>query len=85
MLGATLAAQVAPAERRGEAIGIYGLAIAVPTWSLCAAGVALVLDGYAGWLAWLAASPLLGLLLVPPWSTRCPAGGRTGRGRRIRR
>ena len=30
VLGATLAARVAPAERRGESIGIYGLAIAVP-------------------------------------------------------
>ena len=30
VLGATLAAQVAPPERRGESIGLYGLAIAVP-------------------------------------------------------
>jgi predicted MFS family arabinose efflux permease len=65
VLGATLAAQVAPAERRGEAIGIYGLAIAVPNMVAVPAGVALVLDGHAGWLAWLAASPLLGLFLVP--------------------
>jgi predicted MFS family arabinose efflux permease len=65
VLGATLAAQVAPVERRGEAIGIYGLAIAVPNLVAVPAGVALVLDGHAGWLAWLAASPLLGLLLVP--------------------
>jgi predicted MFS family arabinose efflux permease len=65
VLGATLAAQVAPAERRGEAIGIYGLAIAVPNMVAVPAGVALVLDGHVGWLAWLAASPLLGLLLVP--------------------
>jgi predicted MFS family arabinose efflux permease len=65
VLGATLAAQVAPVERRGEAIGIYGLAIAVPNLVAVPAGVALVLDGHAGWLAWLAASPLLGLMLVP--------------------
>ena len=65
VLGATLAAQVAPAERRGEAIGIYGLAIAVPNMVAVPVGVALVLDGHAGWLAWLAASPLLGLFLVP--------------------
>jgi predicted MFS family arabinose efflux permease len=81
VLGATLAAQVAPPERRGEAIGIYGLAIAVPNLVAVPAGVALVLDGHAGWLAWLAASPLLGLLLVPalvrampPQETRGPAG-----------
>ncbi len=85
VLGATLAAQVAPVERRGEAIGIYGLAIAVPNLVAVPAGVALVLDGHAGWLAWLAASPLLGLFLVPllvrtmpPAETRGPAGsGRT--------
>jgi predicted MFS family arabinose efflux permease len=81
VLGATLAAQVAPAERRGEAIGIYGLAIAIPNLLAVPAGVALVLDGHAGWLAWLAASPLLGLLLVPvlvrampPAEVRGPAG-----------
>jgi predicted MFS family arabinose efflux permease len=65
VLGATLAAQVAPPERRGESIGIYGLAIAVPNMVAVPAGVALVLDGHNAWLAWLAASPLLGVLLVP--------------------
>src|SRR5215218_5443081 len=85
VLGSTLAAQVAPVERRGESIGIYGLAIAVPNLVAVPAGVALVLDGHAGWLAWLAASPLLGLFLVPvlvrampPAEVRGPAGsGRT--------
>ncbi len=65
VLGATLAAQVAPPERRGESIGLYGLAIAVPNLIAVPAGVALVLAGQVGWLAWLAAAPLLGLLLVP--------------------
>ena len=65
VLGASLAAQVAPRERRGESIGLYGLAIAVPNMVAVPAGVALVLDGHVGWLAWLAASPLLGALLVP--------------------
>jgi predicted MFS family arabinose efflux permease len=81
VLGATLAAQVAPVERRGEAIGIYGLAIAIPNLVAVPAGVALVLDGHAGWLSWLAASPLLGLLFVPllvrampPAEARGPAG-----------
>jgi predicted MFS family arabinose efflux permease len=63
--GATLAAQVAPPERRGEAIGLYGLAIAVPNLIAVPAGVALVLDGHIGWVAWLAASPVLGAFLVP--------------------
>lgn len=65
VLGATLAARVAPVERRGESIGIYGLAIAVPNLVAVPAGVALVLDGHAGWLAWLAASPVLAVPLVP--------------------
>jgi predicted MFS family arabinose efflux permease len=65
VLGATLAAQVAPPERRGESIGLYGLAIAVPNLIAVPAGVALVLDGHVGWLSWLAASPVLGVLLVP--------------------
>ncbi len=64
VLGATLAARVAPAARRGESIGIYGLAIAVPNLVAVPAGVALVLDGQVTWLAWLAASPVLALPLV---------------------
>jgi predicted MFS family arabinose efflux permease len=65
VLGATLAAQVAPPGRRGEAIGLYGLAIAVPNLVAVPAGVALVLDGHVDWVAWLAASPVLGAFLVP--------------------
>ena len=65
VLGAVLAAQVAPPERRGESIGLYGLAIAVPNLLAVPAGAALVLDGHAGWLAWLAASPVLAIPLVP--------------------
>ena len=73
VLGATLAAQAAPAERRGEAIGIYGLAIAIPNLVAVPAGVALILDGHSGWLAWLAASPVLGVLLVPALVRALPA------------
>jgi MFS family permease len=65
VLGATLAARVAPPERRGESIGLYGLAIAVPNLLAVPAGVALVLDGHAGWLAWLAAAPVLAVPMVP--------------------
>jgi predicted MFS family arabinose efflux permease len=56
---------VAPPDRRGESIGLYGLAIAVPNLVAVPAGVALVLDGHAGWLAWLAAAPVVALPLVP--------------------
>ncbi|MFD2093314.1 MFS transporter [Blastococcus deserti] len=65
VLGATLAAQVAPPGRRGESIGLYGLAIAVPNLVAVPAGAALVLDGHVGWLSWLAASPVLAVALVP--------------------
>jgi len=85
VLGATLAAQVAPVDRRGESIGLYGLAIAIPNLIAIPVGVALVLDGHVGWLSWLAAAPVLGVVLVPrlvrsvgPQPARGPAGsGRT--------
>jgi predicted MFS family arabinose efflux permease len=84
VLGATLAARVAPPERRGESIGIYGLAIAVPNLVAVPAGVALVLDGHVGWVSWLAASPVLGIGLVPALLRSVapkpsPTGGRPGR------
>jgi predicted MFS family arabinose efflux permease len=65
VLGATLAARVAPPGRRGESVGLYGLGIAVPNLLAVPAGAALVLDGQVAWLSWLAASPVLGLFLVP--------------------
>jgi predicted MFS family arabinose efflux permease len=65
VLGATLAARVAPPDRRGESIGLYGLGIAIPNLLGVPAGVALVLDGHVGWLSWLAASPVLAVFLVP--------------------
>ncbi|WP_346622340.1 MFS transporter [Blastococcus montanus] len=65
VLGATLAARVAPPERRGESIGLYGLAIALPNMVAIPAGVALVLNGHVGWLSWLSASPVLGLVFLP--------------------
>lgn len=65
VLGATLSAQVAPPGRRGESIGLYGLAIAIPNLVAVPAGVALVLGDSVGWLAWLSALPLLGIPLVP--------------------
>lgn len=73
VLGTTLTAQIAPPDRRGEAIGIYGLAMAVSTLICVPAGAALALDGRMGWLAWLAASPLLGLALIPRLMRGLPA------------
>lgn len=83
VLGSTLAALVAPPERRGESIGLYGLAIAVPNLVAIPAGVALVLAGHPGWVAWLAASPVLALPLLPRLVRAVPAGPTaTGRGSR---
>ncbi|MGY1885054.1 MFS transporter [Blastococcus sp. SYSU DS0753] len=65
VLGATSATRVAPPERRGESVGVYGLAIAIPNLVAIPAGVALVLNGHIGWLAWLSAAPVLGVLFVP--------------------
>jgi predicted MFS family arabinose efflux permease len=82
VLGAVLAAQVAPPERRGEAIGLYGLGIAVPNLLAVPVGVALVLDGQVAWLAWLSAVPLLALPLVPGLVRAVrgePAGGTSSR------
>jgi predicted MFS family arabinose efflux permease len=73
VLGATLAAEIAPPGRRGEAIGIYGLAIAIPNMVAVPAGVALVLNDHVTWLAWLSASPVLGLLFVPVLARSLPA------------
>ncbi|MGY1754611.1 MFS transporter [Blastococcus sp. SYSU D01042] len=65
VLGATLSARVAPPERRGESIGLYGLAIAVPNMLAVPGGVALVLGDSVALLSWLGASPVLGIPLVP--------------------
>jgi predicted MFS family arabinose efflux permease len=65
VLGSVLTVRVVPEGRRGEAVGLYGLAIAVPNLVAVPGGVALVLAGHAGWLAWLAAAPVLALPLVP--------------------
>ncbi|WP_448638229.1 MFS transporter [Geodermatophilus sp. URMC 63] len=78
VLGATLSAQVAPPERRGESIGLYGLAIAVPNLVAVPAGVALVLDGHTAVLSWLAAAPVLALPLVAVLARAVPWQGGAG-------
>jgi predicted MFS family arabinose efflux permease len=64
VLGALLSARVAPVARRGEAVGIYGLAIAVPNLITVPASTALTSYGHFAWVAVLAASPLLAVPLV---------------------
>jgi len=64
VLGASLAARVAPSSRHGESIGIYGLAIAVPNLLAVPAGAALTLSGRFAWVAVSAAAPVLAIPLV---------------------
>lgn len=59
VLGASLSAMIVPSNRRGEAIGIYGLAIAVPNLVAVPLGVALAASGQFHWVAFIAAGPLL--------------------------
>lgn len=63
VIGALLSTSVAPPRRRGEAVGIYGLCIAVPSLLAVPAGTALTSSGHFGWVAVLAACPLLAISL----------------------
>jgi predicted MFS family arabinose efflux permease len=65
VLGSTMTARIVPVRRRGEAIGIYGLAIALPNLLAVPGGVALVAADHFAWVAILGAVPLLGLPAVP--------------------
>lgn len=65
VLGSTIAAQAVPPARRGESIGIYGLAISVPTLAAVPGGTALTLAGHFPWVAAMAAAPVLALVFVP--------------------
>jgi len=65
VLGSTIAARAVPPARRGESIGIYGLAISVPTLAAVPGGTALTLAGRFPLVAALAAAPTLALVFVP--------------------
>lgn len=64
VVGVTLTAVVAPPERRGESIGLYGLGIAVPNLFCVPAGVALTQAGHFPVVALLGAAPVLGIPLA---------------------
>lgn len=66
VLAPLLAARVAPAGRQGAAIGLYGLAIAIPNLIAVPGAVALTAAGHFGVAAVLAAAPVLALPLVRP-------------------
>ena len=65
VIGSLLTARIVPPRRRGEAVGIYGLSIAVPNLIAVAGGVALVSAGHFTVVALIGAAPLLGLVVVP--------------------
>ena len=81
VIGATLTGVVAPASRHGEAVGIYGLSIALPNLVGVPAGVALTQAGHFPVVAVLAACPVLAvpfaLRLGRPAGRRCRCTGRT--------
>jgi predicted MFS family arabinose efflux permease len=80
VMGATLTAQLAPDERRGEAIGLYGIAVAIPNLLCVPGGASLALAGHFPIVAALAAVPLLALPLVGAFAgielSRGATGGR---------
>jgi predicted MFS family arabinose efflux permease len=65
VLGSAIAAQAVPPERRGESIGIYGLAAALPTLAAVPGGAALTLAGHFPVVALLAGSAVLAVPFVP--------------------
>ncbi len=72
VVGSLLTTVVAPEDRHGEAVGLYGLAIAVPNLVGIPAGVALTQAGSFWAVAVLGAAPVLGV----------PAALALGRGHR---
>ncbi|MPQ98256.1 MFS transporter [Modestobacter sp. I12A-02628] len=81
VLAFTLAAGLVQPARRGEAIGVFGVSVALPNLAAVPAGAALTLGGHFPWVAWLAAMPVLGVLLVPAVAraaTVTPPGQRQG-------
>ena len=61
VVGSTVVAHLVPAGRRGAAIGVYGLAVAVPNLVLLPGSVPVVDRWGFGPVFWAAALPLLGV------------------------
>lgn len=65
--------RAAPAHRRGEAIGIFGLSAAIPMMLATAGGAALTLNGSFALVAALGAVPVA-TLVAAPWVNPTPLG-----------
>ncbi len=61
VVGSTVVAQLVPAHRRGAAIGVYGLSVALPNLLLLPSSVPVVDRLGFGPVFWVAALPLLGV------------------------
>lgn len=61
VIGSTVVAQLVPVHRRGAAIGVYGLSVAVPNLLLLPGSVPVVERWGFGLVFWVAALPLLGV------------------------
>ena len=87
VLGALLATREVPPDRRGEAVGIYGLSIAGPNLLAVPGGTALTSYGHFAWVAVLAACPVLAVPLArgfhpaarPSETARASGAGRAAR------
>ena len=64
VVGSTVVAHLVSPSRRGEAVGVYGLAVAAPMIVLMPAGVAVAESLGYGWVFAIAALPLVGF----PWA-----------------
>ena len=71
--GALHATPEAPPDRRGEAVGIYGLSIAGSNLLAVPAGTALTSYGHFGWVAVLAACPVLAVPLARGFHPAAPS------------
>lgn len=74
VLGSALTVRIAPPGRRGEAIGLYGLGVALPNLASVPIGVALTLSGHFAWVVLLGMTPLLALPLARPLARRAGEG-----------
>lgn len=61
VVGSTVVAQLVPAHRRGAAIGVYGLSVAIPNLLLLPGSVPVVDRWGFGPVFWIAALPVLGI------------------------
>jgi len=75
VVGTLLTFSLAPPDRQGESVGLYGLALAVPNLLAVPAGVALLNAGLFGWAAALAGAPVLGIPLALRLKPPAPVSG----------